>query len=100
MEAKAHFGSFDIEQIPKEMNQKADELAKSASIWGTTEHTEILLEGENTRRPLETPAHHVFATDSKDEGWMRPITQYLVSGNLPADPQKATSIRLKAARYS
>ncbi|PON74713.1 hypothetical protein PanWU01x14_047720 [Parasponia andersonii] len=100
MGAKARFSSFDIEQIPREMNQKADELAKSASIGRMTGHAEILLEGENTRDPLETSACHVFATDSADEGWMKPITQYLVLGNLPADPQEARSIRLKAVRYS
>ncbi|PON40845.1 hypothetical protein PanWU01x14_294480 [Parasponia andersonii] len=68
------------------MNQKANELAKSASIGGMTEHIEILLEGENKRSSLEALMRHVFAADSKDEGWMRPITQYLVSENLLADP--------------
>ncbi|PON59305.1 hypothetical protein PanWU01x14_160540 [Parasponia andersonii] len=82
------------------MKQKTDELAKSASIERTTEHMEILLEGKNTRDPLETPTRHMFTIDFEDEGWVRPITQYLVSGNLLADPQKARSIRLKAVRYS
>ncbi|PON33632.1 hypothetical protein PanWU01x14_351090 [Parasponia andersonii] len=82
------------------MNQKANELAESALIGGAIDHMEILPEGENTKIPLETPAHHVFAADSEDEGWMRPITQYLVSENLPADHQKMRSIRLKATRYS
>ncbi|PON78761.1 hypothetical protein PanWU01x14_016600, partial [Parasponia andersonii] len=60
--------------ITREMNQKANELAKSTSIGVTTKYTEILLEGKNTRDPLETSACNMFATDSEDEGWMRPIT--------------------------
>ncbi|PON56230.1 hypothetical protein PanWU01x14_182420, partial [Parasponia andersonii] len=65
-----------------------------------TGHVEIFLEDRNTEDPPETPAHHVFATGPADEGWMKPITQYLALGNLPTDPQEARSIRLKAARYS
>ncbi|PON51087.1 Ribonuclease H, partial [Parasponia andersonii] len=41
--AKARFSNFDIEPIPREMNQRADELAKSASIGGTAGSTEVLL---------------------------------------------------------
>ncbi|PON34119.1 Ribonuclease H [Parasponia andersonii] len=51
MGAKTHFSNFDIEPIPKEMNQRADELAKSASIGGTAGRTEVFLEGENMEDP-------------------------------------------------
>ncbi|PON31182.1 hypothetical protein PanWU01x14_371830, partial [Parasponia andersonii] len=40
--------------IPREMNQKADELTKSASTRGTG-HAEILLEDRNTGDPPKTP---------------------------------------------
>ncbi|PON71709.1 Ribonuclease H [Parasponia andersonii] len=55
MRAKARFSNFNIEPIPREMNQRADELAKSTSIGSTARSTEVLLEGEkmeDPRRPL------------------------------------------------
>ncbi|PON43157.1 hypothetical protein PanWU01x14_276310 [Parasponia andersonii] len=100
MGEKARFGNFNIEPIPREMNQRADGLAKNASIRGTTESIEVLLESGNMGDPPQTPGNHVFATSATDEGWMRPITQYLTLGNLPTDPREARSVRLKAARYS
>ncbi|PON64735.1 Ribonuclease H [Parasponia andersonii] len=57
MGAKACFANFNIEPIPREKNQRADGLAKNASIGGTTESIEVLLDGgsmADTRRPLRT----------------------------------------------
>ncbi|PON76909.1 Ribonuclease H, partial [Parasponia andersonii] len=51
MGAKARFGNFNIEPIPREMNQRADELAKSTSTGGTTRSIEVLLEGRSMEDP-------------------------------------------------
>ncbi|PON46336.1 hypothetical protein PanWU01x14_252230 [Parasponia andersonii] len=100
MGASARFASFSIEQIPREENQRADTLAKNASTGGIDENIEVWLDSGGATDPTQTHARHVLSTSTSDEGWMRPIAQYLTLGNLPTDPQEARAIRLKAARYS
>ncbi|PON32100.1 Ribonuclease H [Parasponia andersonii] len=99
MGAKARFHKFDIEQVPREMNQRADELAKSVSAGETIKYTELMLENEYTRDPKQNSAYHVFMTKPKVEYWMTPLTQYLIVGKLLEDPIKMKLIRMKVAQY-
>ncbi|XP_062118509.1 uncharacterized protein LOC133832142 [Humulus lupulus] len=90
---QSHFHQFELVQVPREQNQKADALAKLASV------------GECPRRATiytsESPkVLEVFSTSSEPECWMDPIIRYLSKFELPAHPKDAKLLRLRAQRYS
>nr|GEY68607.1 hypothetical protein [Tanacetum cinerariifolium] len=96
-EALKGFDSYMIEHIRRNQNKKVDTLSKMASM--TSEHLtkEVLIEVLAKRSIKEKEILQVET--NKEESWMTPIHEYLVSGLLPKDPNEARKIKVKAPRY-
>ncbi|XP_062075821.1 uncharacterized protein LOC133779942 [Humulus lupulus] len=90
---RSHFHQFELIQVPREQNQKADALAKLASGGGCTCQSSISI--SRSSKDME-----VYSTSSKLECWMDPIIQYLSTSKLLPHPNDAKLLRLRAQRYS
>ncbi|KAL0421301.1 UNVERIFIED_CONTAM: hypothetical protein Slati_3153000 [Sesamum latifolium] len=92
------FERFELERIPRSDNEKADQLAKLASlltairdrniIFLTQEHSEI---EEATKEVL---------VNSNMPCWKDVIEAYLTPGSLPSDKREARAVRIRAARFT
>ncbi|XP_062098763.1 uncharacterized protein LOC133804633 [Humulus lupulus] len=90
---RSHFHQFELIQVPREQNQKADALAKLASAGGCTRQSSISI--SRSSKDME-----VYSTSSEPECWMDPIIRYLSTSELPPNPKYAKLMRLQAHRYS
>ncbi|XP_062075770.1 uncharacterized protein LOC133779888 [Humulus lupulus] len=90
---RSHFHQFELVQVSREQNQKADALAKLASAGECTRKSSIST--SQSPKVLE-----VFSTSSEPECWMDPIIRYLSTSELPTHPKDAKHLRLRAQRYS
>lgn len=99
----AKFEQFDITQVLRELNQKANKLAKDASVGEYTRKSKLTI--QSMMEDLEVSSSSVvFHTQPKaeqfeKESWMDLIIKYLVDGIEPMDKDKARGLRLKAATY-
>ncbi|XP_077249171.1 uncharacterized protein LOC143888615 [Tasmannia lanceolata] len=86
------FKEFEIVQISRTLNARANTLSKMASSgttnWGNV-YTEILSHPSIKKEEI---AHIVHETT-----WMDPIIQYLRDGTLPEDRKEARRITAKSA---
>ncbi|XP_062080706.1 uncharacterized protein LOC133785493 [Humulus lupulus] len=90
---KSQFQQFELVQIPRELNQRADALAKQASV------------GECSRHPVISTSHTpeamtIFSISPEPECWMDLIIRYLTKSELPPNAKDAKLLRLKAQCYS
>ncbi|XP_062119250.1 uncharacterized protein LOC133833000 [Humulus lupulus] len=92
-ELKEQFHQFELVQVLREQNQKADALAKIASAGKCSRHSAIST--SHSPRALE-----VFSTSSELECWGDPIIRYLTKFELPAHAKDAKLLRLRAQHYS
>ncbi|XP_062075551.1 uncharacterized protein LOC133779627 [Humulus lupulus] len=90
---RSHFRQFELIQVPREQNQKADALAKLASAGGCTRQSSISI--SRSSKDME-----VYSTSSEPECWIDPIIKYLTTSELPPNPKDAKLLRLRAQRYS
>ncbi|GJT36294.1 reverse transcriptase domain-containing protein [Tanacetum coccineum] len=97
MDLLSGFPSYSIEHIKREQNKKADALSKLASMTFSRLAKEVLVEVIQNNSITEKGVADIV----KEEGdnWMTPIREYLRSGALPDDPQKARRLRIKAPLY-
>ncbi|GJY38693.1 reverse transcriptase domain-containing protein [Tanacetum coccineum] len=97
MDLLSGFPSYSIEHIKREQNKKADALSKLASMTFSKLAKEVLVEVIQNKSITEKGVADIV----KEEGdnWMTPIREYLRSGALPDDPQKARKLRIKAPLY-
>ncbi|XP_062100745.1 uncharacterized protein LOC133806667 [Humulus lupulus] len=93
IDLRSHFRQFELIQVPREQNQKADALAKLASAGGCTRQSTISIS-----RSSEDMG--VYSTSSEPECWVDPIIKYLTTSELPPNPKDAKLLRLRAQRYS
>ncbi|KAH9751207.1 Ribonuclease H [Citrus sinensis] len=92
------FERFEIRQIPREQNQRADALAQLAS----TPEGNLLRSVPIATIPepsILRPEVKEVATIDRRATWMEPIEKYLINGELPVDKNEARKFRLRAARY-
>nr|XP_043630086.1 uncharacterized protein K02A2.6-like [Erigeron canadensis] len=91
------FGSFEIEHIRRNQNQKADALSKLASLTFSHLAKDVLIEVLEDR---SIEGKEVLATITEDlNNWITPIKEYLVSGLLLEDKNEARKIRIKAPQF-
>ncbi|GJT11985.1 reverse transcriptase domain-containing protein [Tanacetum coccineum] len=97
MDLLSGFPSYSIKHIKREQNKKADALSKLASMTFSKLAKEVLVEVIQNKSITEKEVADIV----KEEGdnWMTPIREYLRSGALPDDPQKARKLRIKAPLY-
>ncbi|XP_071924926.1 uncharacterized protein [Coffea arabica] len=95
-EAVALFGTFEIEQVPRSQNKRADALSKLASSSCAHLSKEVLVEVVKQKSIDQV---QVLAIDSSAT-WMVPLIDFLSSGALPENKTEARRIQLRAAKYA
>ncbi|XP_059441920.1 uncharacterized protein LOC132174250 [Corylus avellana] len=92
------FRKLCIMKIPREENERADQLARKASTAVSgVEEPEVPIQVLSRPAIPETVSVSVTETVSK---WQRSIREYLEQGTLPSDKKSATQIKIKAARFT
>ena len=90
---KSQFQHFELIQIPRELNQKADALAKKASMGECSRHSSI-----STTLARENP--QVCSVTAELDCWMDLIIWYVTTSELPTNTKEAKLLRLRAQHYS
>ena len=67
-----HFRLFNIKQVPWELNQRADELAKEAALGEYDRRVEIVSIIEQNELNVE----QVYSINNEPPSWMDPIIMY------------------------
>ncbi|GJZ21062.1 reverse transcriptase domain-containing protein [Tanacetum coccineum] len=97
-EYASRFKSFSIENIPRNMNQKADVLSKLASVAFNHLTKEVLVEVLN-EQSTEGQEIHIIVEEEWDN-WMTPIRRCLEEGIWPKDKNEARCLRAKIGQYA
>ena len=71
------FQSFNIEQVPRELNQRADELAKEAALGEYDRRVEIVLVTEQS----VLSAEQACSINNEPPSWMDPIIMFCNTEN-------------------
>ncbi|XP_071739838.1 uncharacterized protein [Rutidosis leptorrhynchoides] len=91
------FKTFEIKQIPRNRNKKADALSKLASLLYDHFTKKVMVEVLE-RKSTEEDTHMATIT-TEEECWMTPFIRYLTDGTLPEDKLQARRIRMQAPMY-
>nr|GEX65009.1 hypothetical protein [Tanacetum cinerariifolium] len=97
-EYASKFKSFSIENIPRNMNQKADVLSKLASVAFNHLKKEVLVEVLIERSMKGQEIHTIV--EEEGDNWMTPIRRCLEEGIWPKDKYKARCLRAKIGQYA
>ncbi|GKD16757.1 reverse transcriptase domain-containing protein [Tanacetum coccineum] len=91
------FKGYTVENVRRNQNKKADALSNLASM--TFEHLtkEVLVEVLAKRSIEEKEVLKVEIEEKRS--WMNPIQEYLLSGLLLEDTNKARKIRIQVSHY-
>ncbi|GJY61517.1 reverse transcriptase domain-containing protein [Tanacetum coccineum] len=92
------FKSFSIENILRNMNQKADVFSKLASVAFNHLTKEVLVEVLNERSTEGQEVHSIV--EEEGDNWMTPIERCLKEGIWPKDKNKAQCLRTKIGQYT
>ncbi|KAL0421057.1 UNVERIFIED_CONTAM: hypothetical protein Slati_3128600 [Sesamum latifolium] len=94
-ELKTKFKSFQLQQIPREENVKADSLSKLVSALEDCKTQRITVQHlPQPRIPLEVQP---IAANNND--WRTPIIRWIDEGHLPGDKWEATKIKTRAIHF-
>ncbi|XP_071727711.1 uncharacterized protein [Rutidosis leptorrhynchoides] len=91
------FAAFEIKQIPRNPNKKADALSKFASLLYDHFTKKVMVEVLERKSTDEDTLMETITTE--EECWMTPFIKYLVDGTLPEDKLQARRIRMRAPIY-
>ena len=86
----AQFDRYSLQQVPRDQNSNADALAKLASE--NDADTLNILPIERLSEPSIQAAKTTLVIQMADT-WMAPYVEYLSSGVLPADRNKARTLQ-------
>ncbi|GJY59559.1 reverse transcriptase domain-containing protein [Tanacetum coccineum] len=95
--AKA-FLEFLINQVPRKDNKKADALSKMASTSFAHLSKQVLVEELKEKSMNEVEVLAIVEVEG--DSWMTPIQEYLNNETLPAEREKARSIKRKSQRFA
>nr|XP_043619402.1 uncharacterized protein LOC122591233 [Erigeron canadensis] len=90
------FKKFNIEQVPRSQNKKADALSKLTSLTFAHLTKEVLVEVLEEKSIV--PKKEVSQTEEA-ECWMTPLYNFIKDGTLPEDKESARKTRMKAPMY-
>ncbi|GJQ97211.1 hypothetical protein Tco_0008350 [Tanacetum coccineum] len=96
-EQVALFKKFSINNIPRNLNQKADVLSKLTSVAFNHLTKEIVVEVLN-KKSVDTEEVATIVEEEEDN-WMTPIIKCLQEGVWPTDENEARSLRMKITQY-
>ena len=82
------FWSFSIEQVPRELNQRADEFAKGATLGEYDRRIKIVL----VTKLNVLNAKQVCSINNEPTSWMDPIIMYLLHRDLPENKIEARNL--------
>ena len=91
------FSAWKLEHIPKDCNEKADALAAVAASLPMTETFFMPIYYQLDSSIITT---RVSQVDEASPSWMDPIVQYINTGELPNERDKAHKIQIQSARFS
>ena len=97
---KQRLGSLEawkLEHILKDYNEKADTLAVVAASLPMTKTVFLPIYYQLDSSIITT---RVSQVDEVSPSWMDPIVQYINTGELPNERNKAHKIQIKSARFS
>ncbi|XP_027362507.1 uncharacterized protein LOC113870106 [Abrus precatorius] len=93
---KDEFDEVCVRHTPRNMNERADRLARLASQRKPGQlqsmvHQEILQPSITKQECMDI--------ENSSHNWMTPIIRYLINDSLPEDPASAKKIKMHAAKY-
>ena len=88
------FGSFDIRQILRAKNTRADLLSKLATLTLTELSKEVFFE---VLKYPNTEELQLVMKISHEPSWIDPLVAYLKDGILPHDAKEARKLRNQAS---
>lgn len=101
------FGTFNIQQVPRELNTHADALdGLSAVFKNTTMNIPIVPILKPTNQRMEEDemvpviTTNLMNDTSLGRNWMQPYKNYLQHGILPTDRNEARALGMKASRFT
>nr|XP_043637957.1 uncharacterized protein LOC122608955 [Erigeron canadensis] len=92
----SEFKKFNIEQVPRSQNKKADALSKLASLTFAHLTKEVLV--EVLKEKSIVPKKEISQVE-EGECWMTPLYNFIKDGVLPEDKESAKKVRMKAPMY-
>ncbi|XP_071688856.1 uncharacterized protein [Rutidosis leptorrhynchoides] len=96
-ELAVDFDLFQVTQVSRTLNKKADALSKLAALTFSHFKKEMWVE-EVKVKSIETDGVSA-AFEEEEQSWMTPIVEFLNKGTLPIDSIKARKIKMKAPMY-
>ena len=91
------FSAWKLEHIPKDCHEKADALVAVAASLSITETVFLPIYYQSDSSIITT---RVSPMDEVSPSWMDPIVQYINTGELPNERDKAHKIQIHASRFS
>ena len=92
------FLRVQIKNVPKAENSRADALAKLATA--SQEDLDRLVPVEHLSEPSLGVNSEEVSPVMSEPSWTDPIWDYLVEGALPSDPNEASQLRARSARFT
>ena len=89
--------AWKLEHIPRDCNEKADALATVAASLPMTETVILPIYYQPDSSIITTQVNQV---DEVSPSWMDPIVQYINTGELPNERDKAHKIQIQSAKFS
>ncbi|XP_071687979.1 uncharacterized protein [Rutidosis leptorrhynchoides] len=96
-ETVARFEHFELAQVPRSQNKKADALSKLAALTFSHFQKQVWVK-ELPSKSIESDLMVTSLTEEQPN-WMEPILKYIRSNILPEDSREARSVRERAPMY-
>ena len=92
------FIRVQVKHVPRAENSPFDALAKLATA--SEEDLGRLIPVEHLLKPSISIDNGEVAPVMSEQSWMDPIWDYLVEGTLPSDPNEASKLKARSARFT
>ncbi|XP_071695680.1 uncharacterized protein [Rutidosis leptorrhynchoides] len=96
-ESAERFEYFELAQVSRSQNKKADALSKLAALTFSHFQKQVWVE-ELPNKSIDNDLT-VASVEEEQPNWMEPILQYIRSDVLPSDKRKARLVRERAPMY-
>ncbi|XP_071739874.1 uncharacterized protein [Rutidosis leptorrhynchoides] len=96
-ESTERFEHFELSQVPRSQNKKADALSKLTALTFSHFQKQVWVE-ELPSKSIDNDLM-VASIEEKQPNWMEPILQYIRNDTLPSDSREARLVRERAPMY-
>ncbi|XP_071705040.1 uncharacterized protein [Rutidosis leptorrhynchoides] len=96
-ESATRFQHFELAQVPRRQNKKADALSKLAALTFSHFQKQVWVE-ELPSKSIDNDLM-VASVEEEQPNWMEPITQYIRNNVLPNDKREAHLVRERVPMY-